>query len=135
MKDPEPPENPARRLAQESLREMEIEARTTPIVLDFPPEVIEACETYIADHSIDVNYLIPIAMVAERDRFDEFVEAANRLEDDIASFEWPVEDPLRCIALAFTRTMSNRLREKGIELDWNNIDPDDFDPDNWWKTL
>jgi hypothetical protein len=45
-------------------------------------------------------------------RTAEFIEIAKRLRADPDSFDWPLEDPLLCVALAFNETTINRLREQ-----------------------
>jgi len=130
MKHPdEEPGDLEGQLARAMLREMQAEAQTKPTPLRFPIEVRKAVMAYVKDHSLNINHLIPIAVAAQYPRHAEFLEIAKRLHVDPSSFDWPIEDPLRCVALAFGQTLIERLYEKGFTLDW-----DDFDPADWWKT-
>ena len=40
---------------------------------------------------------------------------AHRLMQDPDSFDWPLEDPLRCVAIAFTRKLTDRVTDKAHE--------------------
>jgi hypothetical protein len=124
----EPDETPEGQLAIAMLREMEAEAQTKPTPLRFSMEVRAAVLTYVKDHPLNINHLIPIACAAQYPRHDEFIEIVKRLYVDPDSFDWPIEDPLRCVALAFHQTLIDRLHEKGFTLNWDGLDPAD-----WWK--
>jgi hypothetical protein len=45
----------------------------------------------------------------------EFREAGERLLEDPDSFDWPLEDPLMCVALAFMLKHACRCAEKAHE--------------------
>ena len=121
-------ETPEGQLAIAMLREMQAEAQTKPTPLRFPNEVRAAVLAYVKDHSLNINHLIPIACAAQYPRHAEFLEIAKRLYVDPGSFDWPIEDPLCCVALAFNQTLIERLHEKGFTIDWDN-----FDQADWWK--
>ena len=129
MKDPdEQPNDLKEQIARALLREMHAEAQTKPTPLHFPAEVGAAVLAYVKERSLNINHLIPIAVAAQYPRYAEFIEIAKFLHVAPDSFEWPLEDPLRCVALAFGETMFDRLREHGFTSDW-----DDFAPADWWK--
>jgi hypothetical protein len=46
----------------EAFDEMHIEAQITPMVLTFPPEVVESVEAYAKTHSLEPATLIPLAI-------------------------------------------------------------------------
>ncbi len=129
MQDPDDQPNDLQgQIARALLREMHADAQTTPTPLHFPIEVGNAVMAYFKERSLNINHLIPVAVAAQYPRYDEFIEVAKRLHSDPDSFDWPIEDPLRCVALAFGQTMIDRLREHGFTSDW-----DDFEPADWWK--
>jgi hypothetical protein len=99
----------------------------TPMV--FPPEVLERIYTYEKEHSIDRNHLIPLAMKSTQGRTEEVVELMNQLLKDPDSFEWPIDDPLLCVTLAFMRSSSNWITKK-INEEYGDGDDDE---DDWWK--
>jgi hypothetical protein len=99
-------------LIQETMREMISEAKIVPTGLEFPKEVIEAIEAYEKTHSIDRDHLIDEAFEAAKERMDESSETFARMMEDPDSFEWPVENPLLCVLIAFMRKTTQRWVEK-----------------------
>ena len=63
MKEPDPPDDLEQTIL-ETFDELHAEAKIVPMVLLFPPEVIECIETYTKEHSLDPANLIPLAMKA-----------------------------------------------------------------------
>ena len=88
------------------------EARIAPIVLTFPPEVIESVRAYTKERSLQPATLIPLAIEALELQLDEFSDAGERLIEDPDSFTWPLEDPLMCVALAFLLKHAYRCAHK-----------------------
>jgi hypothetical protein len=135
MKEPDPPEE-FTQILREAFSELHAEAQITPIDLEFPPEVIESVETYTKVHSLDPAMLIPLAMKAQIDRLGEFSEEVYRLMKDPDSFNWPLKDPLLCVAIAFTRKAINRWTDKAYEkYGLTDDEKDQADEADWWKTL
>jgi hypothetical protein len=121
-----PPEDHDR-VREEATREMHAAALMgagTPMI--FPPEVLERICTYEKEHSIDRNHLIPLAMKSTRERTEEIVELMNQLLKDPESFEWPIDDPLLCVTLAFMRSSSSWITRK-INEEYGEEDDDDED--------
>jgi hypothetical protein len=50
---------------------------------------------------------------------------------DPDSFEWPIEDPLMCVCLAFMRASASWIVKK-INQEYGD-DGEDDDRDDWWK--
>jgi hypothetical protein len=63
MKEPDPPDDLEQTIL-ETFDELHAEAKIVPMVLLFPPEVIECIKTYTKEHSLDQANLIPLAMKA-----------------------------------------------------------------------
>jgi hypothetical protein len=51
--------------------------------------------------------------------------------EDPELFEWPLEDPLLCVAIAFMRKYANRWTDKVRER--LSLTDDDDEPTDWWK--
>jgi hypothetical protein len=130
MKEPDSPHDLELTIL-ETFDEMHAEAQITPIVLTFPPEVIDSLETYTKDHSLEPATLICLAIKALEHHLEEFSEAGGRLMEDPDSFTWPLEDPLMCVALAFMLKQAYRcahnLQEKHALGDGEDERAD------WWK--
>jgi hypothetical protein len=128
-----PPEELARTL-QETFMEMHAHAllgEGTPMYL--PPEVLERVIAYEKEHSLERNKLIPLAMKATKERFEEVIETMQRYMADPDSFKWPVEDPLLCVAIAFMRSTVSWWAKKINEESGNDENEDDKDQADWWK--
>jgi hypothetical protein len=130
-----PPED-VDQLREEATREMHAAALMgagTPMV--FPPEVLERIHAHEQEHSIDRNHLIPLAMKYTQGRTEEVVELMNRLLKDPEAFEWPIDDPLLCVALAFMRSSSSWITRK-INEEYGEEGDGEEDDDNqadYWK--
>jgi hypothetical protein len=132
-----PPED-VDQLREEATREMHATALMgagTPMV--FPPEVLERIYAYEKEHSIDRNHLIPLAMKSTKERTEEVVELMNQLLKGPDSFEWPIDDPLLCVTLAFMRSsaswMTKKINEEYGEEETDDGDDDEDDQGDWWK--
>jgi hypothetical protein len=129
MKEPDPPEA-FDQMILESFNELYAEAQVTPIDLEFPPAVMESLEAYTKKHSLDPAELIPLAMKARIDPAgSRWVEEVCRLMQDPDSFNWPLEDPLRCVAIAFTRKLTDRVTDKAREK--RGLTDDEQDEADW----
>lgn len=51
--------------------------------------------------------------------------------EDPDLFEWPLEDPLLCVAIAFIRKCADRWTDKVRER--LSLTDDDDEPTDWWK--
>jgi hypothetical protein len=51
--------------------------------------------------------------------------------EDPDLFEWPLEDPLLCVAIAFMRKYADRWTDKVRER--LSLTDDDDEPTDWWK--
>jgi hypothetical protein len=49
--------------------------------------------------------------------------------EDPDSFEWPVENPLLCVLIAFMRKTTQRWVEKMVKSNGDDKD----EPADWWK--
>ena len=114
-----------------SFSELQTEARIAPLDLKFPPEVTQTVEAYTQEHFLNPANLIPLAMKAHIDRLDLVGEEVNRLMRNPASFDWPLEDPILCVTIAFMRKLTNRWTDKVHEK--LGLTYDQFDPADWWK--
>jgi hypothetical protein len=130
MRKPESPEKYTQML-RESFSELQIEARIAPLDLKFPPEVTQTVEAYTHEHFLNPANLIPLAMKAHVDRMDLVGEEVNRLMRNPAAFDWPLEDPILCVTIAFMRKLTNRWTDKVQEK--LGLTDDEFDPADWWK--
>jgi hypothetical protein len=127
-----PPEDFAR-IRQEALNETHAEAMMgvgTPMW--FPPEVLERILAYEKEHSIDHNKMIPVAIKSTRGRTEEVVEIGDQYFEDPDSFQWPVQDPLLCVLIAFLRAHASWLTKK-INQEYGENDEDEGEPADWWK--
>ena len=132
MKEPGPPDDLEQTIL-ETFDEMHAEAQVAPIVLTFPPEVIESVVAYTKDRSVEPATLIPLAIKAQEHQSEKFTEAGERLMEDPDSFAWPLEDPLLCVALAFMLKHACRCAEKVHEKhDFGNDKQNEAA--DWWKT-
>jgi hypothetical protein len=123
-----PPEDLERTL-QGTFMEMHAHAllgEGTP--LWFPPEVLERILAYEKEHSLDRNKIIPLAMKTTKGRFEEVIKIMHRYMEDPDSFEWPIEDPPLCVAIAFMRSTTIWWARK-----INEEYGDDDEPADWWK--
>ena len=111
MKEPGPPDDLEQTIL-ETFDEMHAEAQVAPILLTFPPEVIESVVAYTKNRSLEPATLIPLAIKAQENKSEKFSEAGERLMQDPDSFAWPLEDPLLCVALAFMLKHACRCAEK-----------------------
>jgi hypothetical protein len=132
MKEPGPPDALEQTIL-ETFDEMHAEAQVAPIVLTFPPEVIESVVAYAKDRSVEPATLIPLAIKAQENQSEKFSEAGERLMEDPDSFAWPLEDPLLCVALAFMLKHACRCAEKVHEKHGFDNDKQNEAAD-WWKT-
>src|SRR5260370_40565729 len=88
MKEPGPADDLEQTIL-ETCEEMHSEAQVAPIVLTFPPEVIESVVAYTKDHSVQAATLIPLTIKAQENQSEKFSEAGERLMEDPDSFAWP----------------------------------------------
>jgi hypothetical protein len=133
MKDPDQSED-FEQLLLESLDELHTEAQITSIDLEFPLEVIERLEIYVKEHSLDRAELLNLAIDAHVDPTGAcWVEVVCRQIDAPDPFEWPLEDPLRCVIIAFMRKLAYRCASKVHEKP--HITDDEDDPADWWKAV
>jgi len=70
-------------------------------------------------------------MKATKERFEEVIETMQRYMADPDSFEWPIEDPLLCVAIAFMRSVTNWWAKK-VNEEYGE-DKEDDEPADWWK--
>jgi hypothetical protein len=131
MKRPDPPEE-FTRILRESFSELQTEAQISPLDLKFPPEVTQTLEEFTQKHLLDPAKLIPLAMKAHSERLDLLGEDVNRLMQDPTSFDWPLEDPILCVTIAFMRKLTNRWTDKVHEK--LGLTDEQFDPADWWKS-
>lgn len=97
-----------------------------------PGQVIECIKTYTKEHSLDAANLIPLAMKAIHDSGgSRWIEEVELLMEDPDLFEWPLEDPLLCVAIAFMRKYANRWTDKVREK--LALTDDDDQPTDWRK--
>ena len=132
MKEPGPPDDLEQTIL-ETFDEMHAEAQVAPILLTFPPEVIESVVAYTKNRSLEPATLIPLAIKAQENKSEKFSEAGERLMQDPDSFAWPLEDPLLCVALAFMLKHACRCAEKVHEKHGFGNDKQSEVAD-WWKT-
>lgn len=130
MRKPEP-SHKFTQMLRESFSELQIESRIAPLDLKFPPEVTQSVEAYTHEHLLNPANLIPLAMKAHADRMDLVGEEVNRLMRNPAAFDWPLEDPILCVTIAFMRKLANRWTDKVHEK--LGLTDDEFDPADWWK--
>jgi hypothetical protein len=116
-------------LIQETMGEIISEAQVVPTGLEFPKEVIAAIEAYEKTHSIDRDELIDEAFEAAKERMDESSETFARMMEDPDLFEWPIQNPLLCVVLAFMRKTTQRWVEKMDKK--RGVDKEE--PADWWK--
>jgi hypothetical protein len=102
----------------------------TPMCL--PPDVLERIYAYAEKWSIDRNNLIPLAIISRKGRQEEVVEIMDRYLKDPPSFEWPIDDTLLCVSIAYMRACANWVTKK-INQEYGDEDGDGEDPANWWK--
>jgi hypothetical protein len=131
MKKPDRPQELTRML-RETFSELRTEAQIAPLDLRFPPEVIQTLQSYAKVHSLDGARLIPLAMEAHINRLDLIGEEIHRLMQHPESFDWPLEDPILCVALAFMRKLTDRWADKVHEK--FGLTEEELDPADWWKT-
>ena len=60
-----------------------------------------------------------------------WIEEVEPLMEDPDLFEWPLEDPQSCVAIAFMRNYANRWTDKVREK--LALTDDDDQPTDWWK--
>jgi hypothetical protein len=132
MKKSEPQQDLSK-ILREAFTELHIEAQRKPLDLKFPPEVTETLEAFAKINSVDGAKLIPLAMKAHCGRLDVVGEDVCRLMHHPDSFQWPLEDPILCVAIAFMRKLTNRCAVKVQEK--FGLTDDELDPADWWKRL
>jgi hypothetical protein len=97
----------------------------------FPAEVIASLET-LGKPSWE---LVRDAMQAQlqEDRFEQLHQEVMRLMKDEDLFEWPVQDPLRCLTIGIFRKFAKRFTDKTFKN--FNLDDDETEGDeaDWWK--
>jgi hypothetical protein len=126
-----PPED-VDRVRQEAINEMQAEARMgagPPMYL--PPEVRQRIYAYAKEHSLHRDKLIMLAINSTKGRTEEVVENMDRYLKDPDSFEWPLEDPLLCVLIAYMRMCASWMIKK-INLEYGDDDEDD-DQADWWR--
>jgi hypothetical protein len=111
---------------------VQTEAQIMPLDLRFPPEVLKTLQAFTRVHSLDGATLLPLAMKAHFDRMDVVGEDVCRLMQHPDAFEWPLQDPILCVAIAFMRKLTDRWVDKVHEKFGHTYD--EFDPADWWKT-
>jgi hypothetical protein len=130
--NPDKQPDDAYELFLETLNEMDAEAQIVPVFLLFPRKVIEAIEAYEKAHSITRQHMIWTACNAREDWTHQLAESVAHLIEDPASFEWPVQDPLLCVLIAYmqkaTHRWARKVQEKYI------LGDEEEDPADWWKT-
>ncbi len=119
-------------MLRETFSELRTEAQIAPLDLRFPPEVIQTLQSYAKVNSLDGARLIPLAMEAHINRLDLIGEEIHRLMQHPESFDWPLEDPILCVALAFMRKLTDRWADKVHEK--FGLTEEELDPADWWKT-
>jgi hypothetical protein len=116
----------------ETLNEMDAEARIAPVLLLFPTKVIEAIEVYEKAHSMTRQQMIWTVCNLREDWTHKLAELLAHLIEDPASFEWPVQDPLLCVLIAYlqkaTQRWARKVHEKYL------LGDEEDDPADWWKT-
>jgi hypothetical protein len=121
------------RWMQETLQERHIEAIIgVPTPMWFPAEVLERIKAYETVHSLVRERLIPLAMEATKDRFEEVIDMMHRFREDPYSFQWPIQDPVLCVAISFMREVVHCWARK-VNEEYGDEDEDD-EPADWWKT-
>jgi hypothetical protein len=118
-------------MLRESFSELQTEAQIAPLDLKSPPVVTQTLEEFTQKHFLDPAKLIPLAMKAHSARLDLVGEDVNRLMQDPTSFDWPLEDPILCVTIAFMRKLTNRWTDKMHER--LGLTDEQFDPADWWK--
>ena len=119
-------------ILRDTFSELQTEAQIMPLDLRFPPEVLKTLQTFTRVHSLDGATLLPLAMKAHFDRMDVVGEDVCRLMQHPDAFEWPLQDPILCVAIAFMRKLTDRWVDKVHEKFGHTYD--EFDPADWWKT-
>ena len=120
-------------MLRETFSELRTEAQRTPLDLKIPPIVTRSLETYTKIYAVDPAKLIPLAMEAHFDRLDLVGEEVCRLMDHPDSFDWPLENPILCVAIAFMRKLTDRWVDK-VQGKYGLSD-EELDPADWWKTI
>jgi hypothetical protein len=82
---------------------------------------------YEKEHSIDRNKLIPVAIKSTKGRTEEVVEIGDQYFEDPDLFQWPVEDPLLCVLIAFLRAHASCLTKK-INQEYGEAGEDEDEP-------
>jgi hypothetical protein len=131
MENPDPPDDFEETIL-ETFREMHAEAQKTPMALTVPTEVIECIEAYEKRTGVDRDTLLFLAIKAQKGRIDQLVEACCRMMDDPDSFDWPIKDPLLCVAIAFLQKHAYRWADK-VHQKYGLDDIEEADPADWWK--
>jgi hypothetical protein len=85
------------------------EAESKPIQLAFPAEVIDRLDVF-GKPSWE---LVRIAFHSQQSRLDELGLEAMELFQDEDSFCWPVDHPLRCLAIGILRELAERFLDEG----------------------
>jgi hypothetical protein len=116
----------------ETFREMETEEQITMILDELPDNVIEAIEDFEITHSITRDKLLYLATIALTGQTDLLEDACAELLEHPESFTWPVEDPLLCVLIAFTREHAFRWALKMCEK--YSLGDEEGEPADRWKT-
>jgi hypothetical protein len=110
-------------------RQARAEALINPTKFGFPPKVADAVNALMRERSLDLGELINLAVEHTVDRIEDISEEATRLLGNDESFDWPIEDPLYCVAIAFGRIAA----QKAIESHRREFEDGELDPADWWK--
>ena len=120
------------RSMQETLMEMRTDAMIgVPTSMWFPPQVLERIKAYEAEHSLDRERLVPAAMEATKERFEEVIKIMHRFREDPYSFQWPIQDPLLCVAISFMREVVHCWARK-VNEEYGDEEVA-VEPADWWK--
>ncbi len=131
MKEPDRPQE-FTRILRETFSEMHTQAQIAPLDLKFPVKVTQSLEAYTKVNDLDSTDLISLAVKAHMDRLDILGEDVCRLMQHPDSFDWPLENPILCVAIAFMRQLTDRWADKVHEK--CGLSSDEFEPADWWKT-
>jgi hypothetical protein len=104
------------------------DANARPMGFNFPPEVFD-CIKSLGEPSWET------VRKAIGQNPEQATEDAMRLWADEASFEWPLDDPLRCLAIGVLRRYCQcaaRVLEQKLAEAEDESEP--ADPADWWKS-
>jgi hypothetical protein len=92
---------------------LEAEFAAGSLYLCFPPDVFDSVKA-LGKPSWKLIYKAVQAQ-AQEDRLKQLSEELIRLMKDPGGFEWPIEDPLHCLAIGIFREHANRFAAKTQE--------------------